>query len=118
MHPGLSPPGDALVQTLLGHAGPVASVALTADGRRAVSSWWDSTLKVWDLETGSEVRGLAGHSDRVAGVAMGANGRRAVSASWDGSLKVWDLESGREVFTLAAHTGAHTGPVTGVALSG
>ena len=38
-------------------------MALSADGRRAVSASYDNTLKVWDLETGEELRTLAGHSD-------------------------------------------------------
>ena len=29
----------------------VMGVAVTADGKRAVSASWDKTLKVWDLET-------------------------------------------------------------------
>ena len=34
---------------------------MTADGKRAVSASWDKTLKVWDLETGRELRTLQGH---------------------------------------------------------
>ena len=33
----------------------VWDVAVTADGRRAVSASWDHTLRVWDLETGTPV---------------------------------------------------------------
>jgi WD40 repeat protein len=39
------------VRTLAGHSGSVRGVALSADGRRAVSASADNTLKVWDAET-------------------------------------------------------------------
>jgi WD40 repeat protein len=48
------------VRTLSGHSQSVWGVAVTSDGRRAVSASSDSTLKVWDLESGTEVRTLAG----------------------------------------------------------
>jgi WD domain, G-beta repeat len=51
--PSLSPPGMGLLRTLEGHSDRVNGVAVTADGRRAVSASWDNTLKVWDLDTGS-----------------------------------------------------------------
>ena len=38
---------------------------MTPDGQRAVSASEDQTLKVWDLESGRELRTLAGHSDSV-----------------------------------------------------
>ena len=56
-------------------------MAVTADGRRAVSASDDKTLKVWDLGSGRELRTLTGHSGAVNGVAVTADGRRAVSAS-------------------------------------
>jgi WD40 repeat protein len=114
LHPGLHPPGTALVRTLVGHSGWVNAVAVSGDGRRAVSASADKTLKVWDVESGRELRTLEGHRDEVLGVAMSGDGRRAVSASIDHTLKVWDLETGRELCTLEGHTWR----VNGVAVSG
>ena len=101
LHPALHPPGTPLLRTLEGHSDSVNGVAVTPDGKRAVSASWDKTLKVWDLETGRALRTLEGHSDSVSGVAVTPDGKRAVSASWDKTLKVWDLETGR----AAAHAG-------------
>jgi WD40 repeat protein len=104
LHPTLHPPGGALIRTLEGHSGCVNGVALTPDGRRAVSASLDETLKVWDLETGRALRTLEGHLDKVWGVAVTPDGRRAVSASEDGTLKVWDLDTGRELHSLRGHS--------------
>ena len=37
-------------------------MAVTPDGRRAVSASDDSTLKVWDLASGRELHTLSGHA--------------------------------------------------------
>jgi WD40 repeat protein len=103
LQPALHPPGTALIRTLEGHSAAVNCVALSPDGRRAVSASEDNTLKVWDLETGRELRTLKGHSDSVAGVAVSPNGQRAVSASWDYTVKLWDLETGRELHSESGH---------------
>jgi WD40 repeat protein len=42
-----------LIRTLEGHDSVIA-VAITPDGKSAVSASYDSTLKVWDLEKGEE----------------------------------------------------------------
>ncbi len=44
------------LRTLAGHSDWVYGVAVTADGRRAVSASRDRTLKVWVLESGQELR--------------------------------------------------------------
>ena len=69
----------------------VYGVALSGDGRREVSASYDHTLKVWDVESGRELRTLRGHAGAVHGVALSGDGRLAVSASDDNTLKVWGL---------------------------
>ena len=92
------------LRTLKGHTDHVNGVALSGDGRLAVSASDDETLKVWEVESGRELRTLQGHAGPVDGVALSGDGRLAVSASDDGTLKVWDVESGRELRTLNGHT--------------
>jgi WD40 repeat protein len=121
LHPVLHPPGTALVRTFEGHSSGVNGVAISADGRRAISASYDNTLKVWDLESGRELRTLVGHLGSVRGVAISPDGALAVSASDDKTLKVWDLDAMRELRTLEGHSGAVNGvavrPDGGLAVS-
>jgi hypothetical protein len=71
------PPGDLDA----GHSGPITAVALTADGKRAVSGSDDHTLRVWDLESNHPPRVLEGHSGPVRAVALTTGGKRSVSGS-------------------------------------
>ncbi|MET0033628.1 MAG: WD40 repeat domain-containing protein, partial [Limnospira maxima] len=100
----LTPPGGPLIRTLTGHSSWVNAVAIAPDGKRAVSASDDNTLKLWDLETGTELATLSGHSNWVRGVAIAPDGKRAVSASDDKTLKLWDLETGTELATLSGHS--------------
>jgi WD40 repeat protein len=97
----LTPPGP-LLTTLEGHGSWVEAVAVTPDGRRAVSGSADRTLKVWDLEQGTLLATLAQDAE-VWAVAVTPDGRRAVSGSGDQTVKVWDLERGTLLVTLAGH---------------
>jgi WD40 repeat protein len=105
LHPCLDSPGGALIRTLEGHLDTVTSVALTPDGKRAVSASYDGALKVWDLDTGRVLRALEGHFWLVYGAAVTPDGKWAVSASGDHTLKVWDLDTGRALATLEGHSG-------------
>jgi WD40 repeat protein len=86
---------------LAGHTSTVRAVAVTPDGRRAVSASDDHTLKVWELEAGRELHTLAGNTNGVWAVAVTPDGRRAVSASDDHTLQVWELETGAPIRTFS-----------------
>jgi hypothetical protein len=101
----LTPPGGALLQTLEGQGGGVEAVAITPDGRRALSGLWHNTLKIWDLERDAELITLEGHDGPVTAVAVTADGRRTVSGSIDHTLKLWDLERVAVLATLERHGG-------------
>ncbi|MEH2295932.1 WD40 repeat domain-containing protein, partial [Nostoc sp.] len=109
----LTTPGGNLLCTLTGHNYWVRAVAITPDGKKAVSGSLDKTLKLWDLETGKEISTLTGHNDSVYAVAIAPDGKKAVSASRDNTLKLWDLETGTQIFTLIGHNDS----VTAVAIA-
>jgi len=91
-----------VLHRLQGHTNGVTGVAVTPDGRRAVSASRDHTLRVWDLATGAVPDTLAGQTDWVDGVAVTPDGRRLVSASHHHSLRVWDLATGAVVAIFTA----------------
>ena len=95
--------------TLRGHRSDVASVAFSPDGRSIVSGDFNGKIKVWDAETGKEIRTLRVHEGPVESVAFSPDGRRIVSGiscCWNNknnTVKVWDAETGQEIHTLRGH---------------
>jgi WD40 repeat protein len=65
-------------------------------------------VKVWDLQSRSEVRTLSGHTDSVDAVAVTPDGHYAISGSLDRTIKVWDLLTGTECYTLQGHSSSVT----------
>jgi len=98
---------------LQGHTSAVSGVAFSPDGKRIVTASLDKTARIWDAETGQELRKLEGHTGAVSGVAFSPDGKRIVTASLDKTARVWDAESGQELRQLEGHTN----DVYGVAFS-
>ena len=88
---------------LAGHGGPVQDVAVSADGRTALTASFDNSVGLWDLASGS-VRWLEGHDAAVKAVAYAGPGQ-AVSAGDDFTIALWDLQTGSRLRQMAGHTG-------------
>ncbi|MDQ2098593.1 MAG: hypothetical protein QQW96_13200 [Tychonema bourrellyi B0820] len=97
----------SVVHTLTGHSDGVNYVAISPDGQTLVSCGDDdTTIKIWQLSTGRELRTLTGHSDWVNSVAISPDGQTLVigSGSDDKTIKIWQLSTGRELRTLTGHS--------------
>ncbi|PLB47837.1 WD40 repeat-like protein [Aspergillus steynii IBT 23096] len=70
----------------------------------------NNTIKLWDAQTGAELRTLEGHSGSVwsvpfpPAVAFSPDGRRIMSGSVDNTIKLWDAQTGAELRTLEGHS--------------
>jgi WD40 repeat protein len=85
------------LSTLTGHTGFVRAVAISPDGRRALSGGDDHVLRLWDLLTARLVASLPGHTAAVRAIAFLPDGSQALSAGDDKVARLWDLAAGREL---------------------
>ncbi len=84
-----------------GHSDRVEGAHLLS--RQRLLSWSiDSTLKIWDFESGAEISTLSGHGASVDG-SMLLDQERAVSWARDGSLICWNLETHELAHNLEGH---------------
>ena len=63
----------------------------------------DNTIKLWNVETGQEIRTLKGHDSLVNSVNFSPDGKTLVSGSDDKTIKLWNVETGQEIRTLKGH---------------
>ena len=88
-YPALFPPTS---HVLSGHTSSILSVALTPDGKWALTGSYDNTTQLWDLANrGSSPRVLAGHTHAIQSVALTPDGKCAVTGSEDNTVRFWDL---------------------------
>jgi hypothetical protein len=71
----------------------------------------NSSLPVWDAQTGKEEFILRGAHGSVAGVNWSPDGRRLAGASFEQTVCVWDAQTGKEAVSLPGHTALIAGVV-------
>jgi WD40 repeat protein/serine/threonine protein kinase/DNA-binding SARP family transcriptional activator len=90
-----------------GHGSAVPSRAFSSDGRLLATGGFDSTTKVWAVnsEGGQELMTLRGHKGIILNVRFSPDNKSLATASGDGTIKVWDItpEGSRELLTRIGH---------------
>lgn len=95
-----------LLHTLSLHTGHISAVAMTADGRLAVSGGEDGRVVAWHPRDRRIVQLFTSPRDHVYYVAVSEDGRLALSGTADGVVAAWDIGSGRTIGRWEAHSGA------------
>ena len=84
----------------------VQTVALSPDGRRALTGGNDNTPKLWDVATGNLIHALKGIGE-IRSVAFSPDGHSVLSGSLeDGTLRLWDRVAGRLIRIFDGHPGS------------
>ncbi len=97
---------------LRGHGGPVRALALTPDGREAITGSFDSSAIVWALQAGTARAVLRAHDGAVNAVSVTPNG--FVTAGEDGRLALW---SSADLAKPVRIDQIHTAPIAALSVS-
>ena len=73
------------------------------DGNTLASSGADSTVRLWDVRTGTLQATLEGHTGGVGEVAFSPDGHTLASGSNDDTIRLWDVRTGQPETRLTLH---------------
>ncbi len=97
---------------LRGHGGPVRALAISADGRTAISGSFDTSAILWSLKTDAAEQVLRFHDGAVNAVAFLGDGR-VVTSGADARIAIWKAGETQPRTVLEGHTA----PVAALAVS-
>src|SRR4051794_13416197 len=72
---------NELLHTLAGHTAAIETVAITGNGKVAVSGGCDYKIRIWDLSTGSQRNAIPLQQTSIESLAMTPDGKTAVFAT-------------------------------------
>lgn len=108
-------PGE--VRRFVGHDGIIYGIAISPDGRQALTGGQDGTVRLWNLESGEEVHrfdarppgasapaGAAGERPwSVTSVAFSRDGGKALIGTYSGPARLWDVKTWQEKKRFGGH---------------
>ncbi|KAK0279193.1 hypothetical protein LTR35_008928 [Friedmanniomyces endolithicus] len=93
--------GRCSTKVFRGHTNGV--MCLQFDDHVLMSGSYDTTVKVWDVNTGEELRTLRGHTSGIR--CLQFDDTKLMTGGLDCTIKLWNWRTGQCLRTFPAHTG-------------
>ncbi|KAJ3381036.1 Transcription initiation factor TFIID subunit 5 [Entophlyctis sp. JEL0112] len=88
---------------LVGHSGPVYAARISSENKFAISCSQDATVRLWSLETFSNLVVYKGHNHPVWDVDLSANDGYFASCSYDRTARLWRTDMINPVRIFVGH---------------
>jgi WD40 repeat protein len=85
------------------HTRSLDGLAIDNEGRRFVSGSADGSVRLWDVDSGAQLRLFTGQTSAVACVALSPDRRKVAAAGATGVIRVWDADSLDPAIVLEGH---------------
>lgn len=97
--------GRCSIKTFKGHTNGV--MCLQFEDNILATGSYDTTIKIWDTDTGEELRTLRGHQSGIR--CLQFDDTKLISGSIDRTIKVWNWRTGECISTYTGHRGGVIG---------
>jgi WD40 repeat protein len=87
------------------HSALIHGLAVSPDGKQLATAGFDGAVRLWNADTGQEVRTLSGHTGPVYAVAFTSDGQSLASCGDDKIIRLWSPAEGKSVKELKGHGG-------------
>jgi WD40 repeat protein len=84
----------------------VWSLSFSPDGKTIASCGEDSTIKLWNLESGQVQQIFRGHTRNVWDLKFSPDGNTLASGGFDKTIRIWNVKDGKQLRVLTDHTEA------------
>jgi WD40 repeat protein/serine/threonine protein kinase len=85
------------LHAICSHQDSVLAVALSTDGKTALTGSWDKTARLWETATGKPIGPPLEHQRQIDAVALSADGTKALTASQDETARLWEATTGKPI---------------------
>src|SRR5205085_2028026 len=92
------------VGRFIGHLGELLTVAVSRDGRLALTGGKDRTVHLWEIATRT-MRQSWRHTQWVDAVAFSPDSQSFLTSSHDGIVALWDVKTGSRIRTFHGDLG-------------
>ncbi|MCK4897486.1 MAG: PQQ-binding-like beta-propeller repeat protein, partial [Anaerolineales bacterium] len=93
----INPQTGEILRANTAHSSAILDLAITSDGKHAVTTALDGIVRLWDLQSGQVVRRFAAPNTDLFEVALSPDAQTVLVGSTDGSVTLLDVETGKEI---------------------
>ena len=90
-----------------GHARWVTGIIHLPGGQQIMTSSYDGSLRVWDLQSGKQIgNDWRDGGGTVYAIGLSPDGKKVASGCDDGAVRLWDVDKGKVIAKWVGHTNA------------
>jgi len=100
---------ECIDESSQGHSDKIKSICFSPNGLKLASAGYDSTIMLWDVESGDDPRlgdcvELGKHDSHIWRIIFSPDGKLLASCSSDGTIKLWNVRTSKLLTTFDQNT--------------